>query len=157
MVRGAIATVSGERVIDASSGSVSVNSHGSPIPSLGMANVRTAGGAYGAQGAVVDVAPDKMSTGLNNVGILGKTWGKVTARNSTGNYGGYFYVDDGSNLLDGSGNVGIKCRPPGTGSTPDSLPAVDSYVAVRGIIGVQKIGGINARYVWTTSVDVQAP
>lgn len=62
--------------------------------------------------------------GLSNVGLLVKTWGKVTA-NGTSPYP-YFTIDDGS-------RVGVKVRLP-SGS---SLPAVGSVVSAAGISTIQ--------------------
>lgn len=61
--------------------------------------------------------------GLNNIGLLVTICGKVTASGI-----GWFYVDDGSNIMDGSGCVGVYVECPGV--TP---PAAGSMVAVTGI------------------------
>ncbi|MCL5102978.1 MAG: hypothetical protein M1133_02525 [Armatimonadetes bacterium] len=147
-VKGTLATVDGMRSIDATSGSVTVTSIGNPIPrALGMGNIRSGGGTYGQQGAVVDVAPDRMAVGANTIGLLVTIWGKVTVSHDTGGYDGYFYVDDGSNLQDGSGNIGVKCRPaPGV-----AMPSQNSFAAVEGVMGTHVIGGKNARFLYTTS------
>ncbi|MHB9036708.1 MAG: hypothetical protein ACYC64_08575, partial [Armatimonadota bacterium] len=150
-INGVAATVSGERVIDASSGDVSVTSSGNPVPSpLGVTNRCSGGGSYGMQGAVVDVAPDTMSTGINNIGILARMWGRVTYVSNTGSDDDYFYVDDGYGLQDGSGYTGIKCRR----ASGASLPYNGDYVCISGVMGVQQINGANVRYFWTTSVSV---
>lgn len=69
--------------------------------------------------------------GLNNIGLLIKTWGKVTSVDETNKY---FYIDDGSKLSDGSNNVGLRVSydnlAPGNTITP---PVKDSYVTVVGI------------------------
>lgn len=66
--------------------------------------------------------------GLNNIGLLIKTWGRVTAVDTVNQF---FYIDDGSGLLDGSGNVGVRVSysnlAPGNTITP---PALDSFVSV---------------------------
>lgn len=56
--------------------------------------------------------------GLNNIGLLIKTWGKVTQIGS-----GYLYIDDGSGLrdetqTDAEGNMGVRviCSPTGYSS-----------------------------------------
>lgn len=69
--------------------------------------------------------------GLNNIGLLVKTSGKVTAVDTANSC---FYIDDGTGLLDGSGHVGVRVAydnlAAGNSITP---PAVDSYVLVTGI------------------------
>lgn len=48
--------------------------------------------------------------GLNNIGLLIKTWGRVTDIGPD-----YLYIDDGSKLSDGTGSIGIRviCDPAG--------------------------------------------
>jgi len=157
MVRGTAATVDGERVIDASAGAVTfiADDVSAPKPEY-MTGIAFGGGDYGMQGAVLNNAgTGLMATGLNNVGRLVKISGKVTASVYTGFFDGYFYVDDGSGLNDGSGNVGIRCRPwaihDGTKWTVDILPMVDENVVVTGLVGVRQIGGVNTRFLWTVS------
>jgi|GEM_PF-2909692 len=148
-----LTTIGGERLIDAVSGQVNVYSGGGTAPKpFAVSGRSSGGGAFGMQGALVSTAPDIMSSGLNSVGLLVRIWGKVTYVRNTGNYGSYFYVDDGSGLNDGSGIAGIKCRPSGSGAIPDALPVKDSYVVVTGVMGVHRGFGVNARYIWTTSV-----
>jgi len=149
-VEGTADTVGGERLITATSVTV-VSSGNTSAKPVAMSNVVSAGGAYHAQGAVVNTAPGTMSSGRNSVGIYMTLCGKVTARNTSGGYGGYFYIDDGSGLTDGSGNIGVKCRPSGASETPDVLPNVGDYVKVTGVMGVKQIGGVNTRYFWTSS------
>ena len=67
------------------------------------------------------------ASGLNNIGLLVTTWGKVTQIGS-----GYLYIDDGSNLKDGTltgaeENIGVRviCDPSGYIS--------DDYLIVTGI------------------------
>ena len=68
--------------------------------------------------------------GANNVGLLARVWGKVTQRDMTDL--AYFYIDDGSGLLDGTdtegeANVGLRVMA-------DPRPyAQGSYVLVTGI------------------------
>ena len=170
-MKGTVATVDGERIIQA--GSVTVNSSDNTIPDpFSIANIDTGGGAYGAQGAVVNdalVDPPVMCVGANNVGILMTLRGKVTARQVIPNtYNSYFYVDDAygnldwgyeTGLKDGSTdpgtsapNIGIRCRPSSNIiGAPLSPPLVGSYVEVTGVVGVRQVDGINARYMWTKS------
>lgn len=70
-----------------------------PAP-LAMNN-RTVGG-----GAVNQYTPGvEGGTGLNNIGLLIRTWGKVTFVDTTNKF---FYIDDGTAREDGSGNPGIR-------------------------------------------------
>lgn len=70
-------------------------------------------------------------TGLNNIGLLVRTWGKVTFVDAINKF---FYIDDGSARLDGSGNVGLRVSydnlAPGNTITP---PSVNSHVLITGI------------------------
>ena len=157
-VHGVTATVDGERVIDARDGSLAQTSAEPTAPGpMGMSNKSSGGAEYGMQGAVVDdAASGRMAVGLNNVGHYVKIVGKVTAVFETGFYDGYFYVDDGSGLDDGSGSTGVRCRAwPmywSASHLPDILPFLGDYVAVTGVMGVTQITGVNARFLWATSV-----
>jgi len=155
-VRGAVATIGGELVIDATGGSVTINASGGPAPlPIGMNNLSSGGGAFfGQQGVIDDASTEKEAAGLCSVGLLVRIFGRVTARAAAGGWDGYFYVHDGSGLNDGSGNIGIRCRPFGAGAVPDSLPALGDYVAVTGIMGVNQIGGRNVRFLWTTGITL---
>jgi len=161
-VAGATSLDDGELVINASN--VVVNSSGNPTPEPLVVNgLETGGGDFGGQGAVVDdatVFPVKMSALMNNVGLLMKIRGKVTASVYDGTYAGsYFYVDDGyvddflgisTGIKDGSGNVGIKCRAPrGWFGMAGEVPSEGTYVEVLGVMGVRQVNGNNARYMWT--------
>ena len=70
--------------------------------------------------------------GLNNIGLLVKTFGRVVSSEAD-----EFYVDDGSGFDYGDPNVpGLRVTvPAGT-----SAPAVGSYVAVTGISSCYKDG-----------------
>lgn len=69
-----------------------------------MPNKTTGGGPLGGQVGVVDQYsyPRKMAIGLNSVGLLVRTTGKVTKVGTN-----WFYMDDGSNLDDGTGETGL--------------------------------------------------
>ncbi len=121
-VMGTLATnAAGERYIQASSvtsdGSGSVTPLGLPNAALGggdwLFNSATGAGQRGVSGA----------KGLNNIGLLVTIWGKVTA---TGR--GWFYVDDGSGVSDGSGSVGVYVDDEG-----QTVPGAGDYVCVTGI------------------------
>lgn len=68
--------------------------------------------------------------GLNNIGLLVCTTGLVTHVGS-----GYFYIDDGSSLDDGSGYTGVKVLANGI-----SPPAPGKYVRVIGASSCYKSG-----------------
>ncbi len=120
VVRGVTSTAGGERRMNATSVTVRGNAtvpgaFGMPLSSLG-------GGPVGASTPGITGG-----SGLNNVGLLVRGSGKVTQIGS-----GYLYIDDGSNLKDGTAtgqyeNIGVRviCDP--TGYT------IGDYVAVTGI------------------------
>lgn len=72
----------------------------------------------------------KEAAGMNNIGLMVTTWGNITSVGS-----GYFYLDDGSALDDGSGRKGLKVL--GTGFT---FPAT-GYIKVTGISSCEKGAG----------------
>lgn len=153
----------GERVLQAAI--VIVRSQGNAVPNpLCMTNRAAGGGAFGQQGAVADntlKTPTVLSAGLSNVGVLMKLVGRVTNVTDAGSYAGYFYIDDGSGLIDGAipNNSGIRCRAPvSDGGEPGMLPNPlfgDEYIQVIGVMGCQDIdptdGIVLARYFWTLS------
>lgn len=63
-------------------------------------------------------------SGLNNIGLLVSVWGKVVCKGR-----GWFYIDDGSGVKDGTGIIGIYCE------LPDGVaaPTVGDFVRVTGI------------------------
>lgn len=93
---------------------VTIQSFSYPYP-LGMTN-RTFAAPYGP----------------SHTGMIVRTWGRVTAVDS-GNT--YLYIDDGSGVLDGSGNTGVKVIWSWPTITP---PSVDWYVGVTGISGIEQ-------------------
>lgn len=65
------------------------------------------------------------ASGLNNIGLLVRAWGKVTHAGES-----FFYIDDGSGVRDGSGYAGVKVY----GSLPEHEgDAVGKVVGVNGI------------------------
>ena len=66
--------------------------------------------------------------GLNNIGLLVKSWGKVTFVDEGSEF---FYIDDGTARLDGSGYLGVRVTYSdlAVGNSIDP-PAVDSYVTL---------------------------
>ncbi|MEJ5298580.1 MAG: fibronectin type III domain-containing protein, partial [Armatimonadota bacterium] len=69
--------------------------------------------------------------GLNNIGLLVRSVGRVTSVESDG-----FYFDDGSALQDGSGKTGLRVRTSGP-------PAVSAgqFVSVTGIVSSRSASG----------------
>ena len=107
-VRGEMSSLEGERRLLASS--VMLERSGEIARPLAMANRCLGGGPVGPYTSGV-----KGSEGLNNIGLLIRTWGKVTQIGSD-----YLYVDDGSNLRDctstgAEANIGVRviCNPTG--------------------------------------------
>lgn len=77
--------------------------------------------------------------GPNNIGLLVKTWGKVTYVNAAKEY---FYIDDGANLWDGSyredngqQTVGVRVSYDhlATGAPAVTPPSVNDMAVVTGI------------------------
>lgn len=99
-----------------------------PASPRGMANKSVGGGDFsrntpGVTGGV----------GLRNMGLLIRSWGKVTyVGDGTEDF---FYIDDGSRLDDGSGHVGLRVK-----SRHLMKPALGSFVAVTGISSCQTLG-----------------
>lgn len=103
-VSGSVGTVSGERAIT-SPALTKPTGHPNIKPRpLAMTNQTTGGGPFGSQIGVVNQYsyPRKMGVGANNIGLLVRTTGIVKQVGTN-----WFYLDDGSNLDDGTGNNGI--------------------------------------------------
>jgi len=114
-ITGAVEWSEGEKAIRIAT--ISVGDPGSVKP-LGM-SVRAIA-MYGPNTGVVHALG---AAGLCSVGLLVRTWGTVTSRAS-----GFFYVDDGSIVQDGTGNTGLRILCDGL--TP---PALGKRVQVTGI------------------------
>lgn len=120
IVAGTLATVEGERQINASD--VGVMWSGSVLPEpLGMVRLS---------------APP----GLDEKGLLARYWGRITAAPFGS---GYFYIDDGTGLNDGSGYIGIRVR----GVAPPD--PIGKYVVVTGIAGAELLEDSPIRVVRT--------
>lgn len=85
--------------------------------------------------------------GPNNVGLLVKTWGKVTWVDATAQY---FYVDDGSGLSDGTRRtdnnllvfgVRVSYGNLAADAVPVSVPSERDIAVVTGISSVVVISG----------------
>ncbi len=120
-ITGVIGTVNGERVIDAET-TIPLGT-GADIGPYALKMGALGGAAFGQQIAVMEYKWVKQSgttelipaNGLNNIGLLVRVCGSVTACGEN-----FFYIDDGSNCNDGSGNIGVKVFCPGI--TPPSQP-----------------------------------
>ena len=118
-----------------------------------MNNKWTGGGDFGGQPAVYDnvgLFGFNKSVGLSNVGMLSTTWGKVTYHQAPFPWphplpppfnppipvGGMFWIDDGTNLMDGfqkadgTPTVGVGCWV----ALASALPNVGEYWGVTGIL-----------------------
>lgn len=82
--------------------------------------------------------------GLNNVGLLIRTWGRVTFRAGDGSY---IYIDDGQAGLDASGHIGVRVilSEPGVQFTKN--PQVSQFVSITGVAGLVKDGSALVRVV----------
>ncbi len=120
-IEGIMDTQDGERLIRSATASPAYP----PIyiRPLGISNRNIGGGSLGTMDPGVDDA-----TGLFNVGLLVTTWGKVTYAGP-----GEFYIDDGSQLDDGSGHHGLMVDA----SALNSVPSVGTQVTVTGISAVR--------------------
>ncbi len=73
--------------------------------------------------------------GLNNIGLLVRTWGRVTWSGDD-----EFYIDDGSGLRDASGHSGLRVYAPNA-----DLPSVGDFVKVTGIVSCWEASGVLCR------------
>ena len=115
-VRGAMSTQQGERIMSASS--VAVDGSAAVPDPFALSNSTLGGSAFG------DHCPGIAgASGLNNVGLLVRTCGSVTQVGAD-----HFYIDDGSQLDDGSGYPGVKVLASGL-----TLPTAGDFVQITGI------------------------
>jgi len=124
-VSGVLDSSSGQRVLNASSWTD--KSAGTPIAPLGVIE-RAAGG----KGVNANTPAISGGTGLYNVGMLVRIAGSVTNYSTANPTDKYFYLDDGSGLVDGA-IPGIKVL---CGS---NTPKTSGNVTVTGLVGV--VGG----------------
>lgn len=101
------------------------------IKPLAMANARLGGSAFHYQPGISG------SSGLNNIGQLVITWGRVTKV-----IGSNYYIDDGSSVKDSYPTLGILVRGGDVGLTP---PRVGQYLEVTAISGASTLSGIPIR------------
>ncbi|MGQ9456453.1 MAG: carboxypeptidase-like regulatory domain-containing protein, partial [Armatimonadota bacterium] len=140
---GTVTSLGGERVLQATN-VVRTGPTGSPKP-VGLTNRQLGGGSFGKQGAVLDLFPDSYAVGLNNIGLLVRTWGRVSYIDPGSNY---FYIDDGSGLKDGSGRTGIRVSCAGL-----PVPTIGRYVIITGISGTTLLNGKIVRLLKPRSED----
>lgn len=142
-VSGSMNTVNGEREVGAAV--VEVTGSTAPPAPLGLSNVRIGGEAAGPFTPGV-----QGGWGLNNIGLLVRTWGKVKA--VVGSF--YLYIDDGSNLKDGYGYTGVRVDVSGlSGWTP---PPTGKTVMVTGLSSTATIAGkIQRRIKVRSAADIQ--
>gem|GEM_PF-1865318 len=127
----------GDRTITPTSMTVDA-SQAYPIPKpIGISNKSIMGGAS-------DVQPGRTGgTGLNNLGMLVHVWGTTSVQTNwyvdyDGRY--YFYIDDGSGLMDGTStdgvpNIGIRVYFAVT------APMLGDACSVTGILTTQSVNG----------------
>jgi hypothetical protein len=132
-VSGTMATMYGERQI--TNPSATIISSGNQVPRpLSMINREVGGGSLNEYTPGVHDG-----LGANNTGLLVQIWGRATHADAVAKF---FYLDDGSHRLDGSGYVGLKvsCGGLTTGNTI-IIPPAGSYVRVTGISTKQSMSG----------------
>ena len=132
-VAGVMATQDGERYIPATQvKQMPVPGGSAVLAPLNMTNKTVGGGPAGAAPGV------RGGVGVNNVGLLAKAFGRVTAVVPDG-----FYINDGSNLASDGGKTGLKVSTTGllAGRTI-GIPEVGRYVTVTGAIGARQVEGI---------------
>lgn len=131
----------GERYIDAT---VAAPVGLGTVAPLGMPGKLLGGGDWIAPGGTA-VAQRGVSGGfgLNNIGLLIRTTGRVTFVGAD-----FIYVDDGSSLDDGSGNAGVKVWAPGL-----ALPTVGQMVSVTGVSSCFANAGSTHRQILARSPD----
>ena len=128
---GTMGTIHGERVLNAES--VDPKGTGAQIKPFAMKAAALGGSSFGLQDAVMECRLIKESdiwvphvlpaVGLNNIGLLVRLCGKVTAIGD-----GFFYLDDGSGCSDGSASPGVRVICPETLSL-----TVDQYILIDAV------------------------
>lgn len=119
---------SGEREIV---GSAAVLYTDAPLTPLGMPNRSVGGGDFGNPADGMGQYGVTAGAGVNNIGLLIKTWGRVVSVGS-----GFVVIDDGS---------GTPVRVDTAGLA--SSPSVDDYITVVGLSSLHKQGSERERLV----------
>jgi hypothetical protein len=106
-----------------------------PLAPIAMNNKSAGGGVFGSQPAVLDNAPAMIpAAGLNNVGMLVRTWGYVRGMGQLtidGKLSDVVWIDDGSGLQDGATDLsGIAVMKPADwqGDAPTGLLVVTGII-----------------------------
>lgn len=128
-ITGAVSAQQGEMVLQAET--TTILGTGAEIGPFALATRALGGAAFGQQDPVMEYRWVKElgakqllpALGLNNIGLLVRVCGRVTAVGDD-----WFYIDDGSGCDDGSGYAGVKVFCPGT--TP---PATNQFVILKAI------------------------
>jgi len=131
----------GERTLSPTSTTVDTNVYAIPAP-IGITNRSFIGGSEGSQPGRPDGA------GLNNMGMLARVWGKVTVPTPFDpgyDYRPFFYLDDGTGLLDGTTHDASGSPEPNRGIRIYHqyyvTPELGKYVSATGLISCEKING----------------
>lgn len=134
VTEGAVVTVIGDLITDLGEKSVQATSVDlisyllTPLKPIEVVNRAIGGGDI-----TMETKGVTDGVGLRNIGKLVKTTGKVAYEGIEGE--GFFYIDDGSNLDDGSGHKGLKvsCRTL-------QKPPLSSIVTITGISSSEQAG-----------------
>lgn len=134
-VSGKIGIAGGEMEIQAET--VAATPDSTNIKKMALSNRLLGGSSFGLQSSI------RYASGLNNIGMLIKTWGRITRIGE-----GYLYIDDGSGLKDGTStegeeNIGVKviCDP--------TEYEVGDYLSVTGISSCFEMGNDLMRRILT--------
>lgn len=126
-VYGVLSTSNGERQIQVTSleykGEGNVSPVGMPNKSVGGGNYYVSANSTGGQNGISG------ASGLNNVGLLVKSWGNVKSVDTANRT---FIIDDGSGRC-------VKCIAPA--GSDFSLPEVNTYAGVAGISSIYSESG----------------
>lgn len=135
-VTGETSTSNGSRVLI--NPEVTSITPGEPPQPLALVGRSMGGGEAGLQGAVVDdAAAGRFAKGLSNVGLLMRITGKVDYIDPTQVF---FYLDDGSQISDGSGQVGVRVDMVGL-----PLPSLGTDVTATGVCSTTTINNKTVR------------
>ncbi|MCE5200133.1 MAG: carboxypeptidase regulatory-like domain-containing protein [Armatimonadota bacterium] len=130
MVLGAAGLLEGDRVT--LSGIVDANEYGEKyLQVTSIDSVNSGIASLGPLGTVNKSEQEALVTGL-----LVKIWGKVTSVSGSS----YCYVDDGSNVNDGTNNVGVRVILDSLTTPLTDLPQFNNRIIVTGVVGIATDG-----------------